>query len=629
VRLALVILILLELAIAIFAVDARQAWQQLQAAVKTSQSPHWEDVVDCGLAVAAVANVLLLLVLGLTAGKWTRSFNTEALDHKATLVPQQRPVWQRGLWVAAWLAITVWYGSMSFAGKSLWWDELWQMRQASHGSWKEKVQTEGKSESSGAYWTQDKVFKFSPTSWKRCAFYYQKPTNHVPMALLQKASFTILGQTGGQFSDLTARLPALLVSSLAVLLAFRYISHLGGVASMALLLMLHPWHLRYGVEARAYALLVLLCLSALLACRRVIHTQARDWRVLAWLGVNQAVWIWAFPFAVINVALLFFATLWLLSREHRKNAADRFTAMLRLVVTHVFAAALVFQLFFPCLLQLKYAHEKDNTPLLLDAHLLHETFSQLAFGMEWKQANPSAKEVLHLTSSVQVFGSELLARMAIILLLAGALLGLRHLLQRLPRMGLITLCPLIGSVVFMLFCWKTATYFYPRFIIAALPIIIIGLAEVPVIMADYTQNRRKIGWALVALFALATMQQRAVLRTVPYTAYRDIAKHLSSVAWNEKDQMKPVVLCLGIGREALPLYYPTVHGVTEVAQIEAAVTEVKSSGRPLLIVQGYTGFHRVKLPEAMKLLEQSGRFTVVQEWPGLEANFAFKLWQLK
>jgi hypothetical protein len=613
-RLGLGLLIVLELVIALGAVDAGAALREIQEALARGEQPHWEDVADRGIHLAALVNVGLLALLLLTAGKWLRPFMTTGPEAEPAL---PAPWWRRWLWPAAVLLLTLWYGSMSFAGKSLWWDELWQMKNASYGSWKAG---------------EDGEAKFSATSWKRCAFYWQKPTNHVPMALAQKLSLKVMnpllgaGATG-EFSELAARLPALLASALAVVLCFRLLGQLGGVSGvsgLALLLLLHPWHLRYGVEARAYALLVPLCFSGLLAARAVVVSQARRWWSLCWLGLNQALWIWAFPFTVLSVAVLFGVGAWLLISEHRDCMGDRVTALWRWLAVHVAAGALVLQLFLPCALQRIYATEKDNAPLLLDGRLLKETLSQVAFGMEYQQADAAAPEAALLTSSAQVFGSGTAATLAIVLALGAALLGLRHLLRRLPRSGLIVICPLLGAVLFMVLAWSQGLFFYPRFVITLLPMFVVGLAELPVMLADYTQTRRKLALAILGLFALVTHSQRSVLRTVAYTPYREVAECLK-----QQPAPGPLVLCLGLGREALPLYFPAVRGVTTVAELEAAEKEAKAAGRPLLVVQAYTSFHRAKLPDAMRRLEDSGRYLVVREWPGLEANFFLRLWQVK
>jgi hypothetical protein len=178
--------------------------------------------------------------------------------------------------------------------------------------------------------------------------------------------------------------------------------------------------------------------------------------------------------------------------------------------------------------------------------------------------------------------------------------------------------------VLLLLFSRDGMYYFHRFSIGLLVFLVIGLAEVPALFADYAQNRRKIALGMMAVFAFFTAQQRGVLGTVPYTAYRDMAEFMTA-----QGKPEPIVAVLGLGREALPLYYPAARGYTTVAELEAGIAEAKQSGRTFFVFQGYQALHESLLPAEMKLLTQSGRFLKVTEWPGLEEKFFFRLWQAK
>jgi len=285
IRLLLATLLVLELAVAFLGPDVAVAKQAIAEAAARQATPSWEHDVDVGIHYAALINAALLVVFLLTSGFWTRPF--VSVPDTDPLLRERPPLWQRlGLPVLMVVGFSTIYGTTSFASKSLWWDELWAMKQCVHGQWKADKKN-------------PEELKFSPTSWKRCAFYYQKPTNHAPMSLAQKASLSVWrAATGAQpheFSDLAVRMPALIASGIAVLLLMRLCGAAQGAAIGGLLLLVHPWHLRYGVDARAYAFVVPLCLSAMLAARKIIFQRGRKPGPWIWLALNQAVWVSGLP----------------------------------------------------------------------------------------------------------------------------------------------------------------------------------------------------------------------------------------------------------------------------------------------------------------------------------------------
>ena len=245
VRILLVALLALEGALLLFGPQSRDHLPAIQSALAANGKPEWWDDAAMGIRYAAWINLALLILLLLTSKHWTRPLSS-SIEHPASSV--QRPRW---FWPLVILALLTCLGlRLPLASKSLWWDEAWVVQQVSHGKWRpDPKQVDG--------------FKFMAHDWKRCAFYYQKPTNHAPMSLAQKASFNvwrmITGSPRTEFSDLAARAPALLTSCAAVILLALLLRSWGrpGAGVLAgLLLVVHPWYIRYGVDARAYALVV-------------------------------------------------------------------------------------------------------------------------------------------------------------------------------------------------------------------------------------------------------------------------------------------------------------------------------------------------------------------------------------
>ena len=269
VRVLLGVLLAVSLGVMAMAPSAWKASEKIKALVAANPEVKvpWEWDVDVGIQLAALINAVVLVGLLLTVQWWLRPWVG------GVRVERRRPMVRGVMWGLLGMVVLGVGMRVPLASKSLWWDELWAIRQCSHGSWK----VDEKSEVEGA-------MKFSPTNWKRCAFYYQKPTNHVPMSLLQKASLGVWRAVSGAprtaFSDLAARVPALVLSGVTIFLVgwllwvwgAGWVGALGGAALFAV----HPMAIRYGVDARGYALVMPLVVSALLAGTRLVRLGGRD-----------------------------------------------------------------------------------------------------------------------------------------------------------------------------------------------------------------------------------------------------------------------------------------------------------------------------------------------------------------
>ncbi len=611
VRAVLGLLALVEVVILVSGPDAASAREAVQTAVAAGKQPPWESLADLGIHLGAWINMVLLVLLALLAPVWMRPF-VRPLDEEDA--PKARSWWSR-LWIPVVVFLfAFWYGSTSFASKSLWWDELWSMRQVSHGQWKEAKEN------------ADELV-FSDPSWKRTFFYYAKPTNHPTMSVAQRVSLDVwrwwAGAPEHEFSELAARAPSLLASGLAVVLLFRLIGLVRGVAWLAVLLALHPWHLRYGVEARAYAFIVPLCLSAILASRRVVTTRGRSWGAWGWLAINQGVWVWTFMLSAIDVGVLFLITGVLLWRGE-KHSRDRVTVLMRHVVAHVFAMMIWIQAFMPNLVQVRYWNEPNHVPQLLDGGLARQTLSQMFFGMEWQHDQLGAVESEGLTSLTEQLGDSAAGgSLAILLALALALVGLRTAIQRAPRTGWLLLAPLLSAVAFVVLGKVLHLMFYPRFIISLLPTIIAGWAMFPLAVSDYVQKQRWVAVVFAGLFIWLTAHQRLVLARLPYAPFRDVAAFLEERS--AASEREPLVVCFGLGREALPLYYPHSKGTDDLGEVRKWVEQARGEKRECLVVLGYPFFHASKLPEATAWLRNVEHFEELRAWPAIEADFYFRV----
>ncbi|RBP37407.1 hypothetical protein DES53_114145 [Roseimicrobium gellanilyticum] len=649
VRILLLVLIALEGALLVFGPQAKDHLPAIQAALAAKEKPDWDDDASMGIRYAAWINLVLLLVLLGTAQWWAKPFSkAKAFAAREPATPGGSskdangglavvPLWGiKGLfWPLLLVAIVTCIAvRLPLASKSLWWDESWVVLQVSHGKWRPDAKKPGQ-------------LKFVEHDWKRCAFYYQKPTNHVPMSLAQKASFTIsraLTHTKpGEFSDLAARMPALIASAAAVLLLALLLRRWGfegaGIVA-AFLLALHPWYIRYGVDARAYALVVPLCIAGMFAVTRIFQT--RGYNVLPWVawGAIEFVWLWAYPNAAVDVTVL---NLLLAYGVQRYNDMP-WQTLVRLAVTNVFAAMAFIQMFLPNFMQATRWAGNETVSQPLTQALFNSTLSQVLLGVEL--AWPPTVEAAGLVSSTPGIG--MASFDGAIWLLLALLVILPFARHRFAPKGSngpwwVLSNLFFSTSLFMLIVRSTGSYFYPRFIIAALPCLI---AIVCLLVAEAVRKSEPKGlpawlphlrrWVAVLLALGLAIQvfpfwkaQIEVLGSRPYAPLRDVATYVDTQPAQRKDGQQFLVVCYGHGHETLPVYLPTVASAVSKSELEKYMTQARAEKRGLLVIQGHTGHNRSLIPDGFQLLDDSKLFREIKAFAGIDPEFYYRVYEME
>lgn len=614
-RLILSVLIALEAALLLLGPQPREHLPVVEAALAAGQKPDWWDDAALGMHYAAWINIGLLSLLLLTSKWWTRPFTPPEVSTLKSA--GSNPKW---FWPLAIVAvITCLALRLPLASKSLWWDEAWVIQQASHGKWRPDSK-------------QPEKLKFMAHDWKRCAFYYQKPTNHAPMSLAQKASIStwqkLTGANRAEFSDLAARVPALLASCAAVLVTALLLRSWGqpgvGIAA-ALVLALHPWHMRYGVDARAYALVVPLCLGGLFAISRILQSDGA--KILPWVcwGLIEFIWLWAYPNAVVDVAALNLIALGFLVWRHAVMR-ERWTVFCRLAATNVFAAACLIQMFLPNLMQARRWAGQEADAHLLDATILQSTLSQLFLGVEFAWPLwPESAGLPFLAALSQPFQMLCWALMVLM-----AVLGMAGLWRTSREGAMVTGSIIVSCVAFALVTRFAGSYFYPRFVMAALPCFIILACFAFALAVRHSVQARwgTIGLALLLSYAYGPVSaaQMGILLTRPIAPLHDVAGFVREQS--AKDNKPPLILCYGLGREVLSVYEPRCVGVEDAAGLRKAIEQARVEQRALFVIQGYNNFNRQLLPEGIALLDDSSLFTEAAAFPGIDPEFYFRVFRM-
>lgn len=615
-RVRLFLVILLAASVAFLCV-ADKPWEHSEAiAVRKAEGeiPTLEQSIAVGLWWAAAANAVLSAILIALSqlwvarpGKWLRP---------TVGSPGERWMAARTFWVLLLLVTAVGAGvRWNLATRSLWWDELWNVKQTVVGRY-DDVKKPGQQP------------KFREASFSRALWYYRKPTNHCLNSFLARSSVLtwqkVSGAEKSEFTDFVVRLPAFL-ATLGSIFGIGCLLHLwrrdlAGLAA-ALVLAIHPWYIRYGIDARAYTFLVLLTIAGCLCLTWIGRSKRDSWAPWLCFGFVQFLIVWNF-LLTIWLAAAFFVVAAVLVWQRGGDWQSRRAMFGRLVLVNILAGMAFIQIFAPNLLQLQRSIDKigvDGPPIALG--LVQQAGEELLIGMPGSEAIAAAGPLLVWATCLAMLA----------LIAAGAI----HVVRRLPRLALI-LGAVAGSVlVYLLTAALLRQYFYDRFIIHALvPIVALlgigieallgmGWKREPAASAARRATAGMAALAFLALFVACTWSRTWMYQTRPYAPMRDVAEFLQAKI--EASPGGASVLGFGLGGDIMRNYEPRVQFVRTREEIERACEESDLTQRELYLFYGYEAFNRASLPDGFALIDRPGTFEELAAFAGIEPDFYFRV----
>ncbi len=313
---------------------------------------------------AGSLNAFLLAGLAATAKWWLR-------PSAGGLYRLDRPAAPRWFWpaVGAVMLLCATFGAMRLK-QSFWDDEVYAMRRAVYGQWKENSKGE---------------LRFRPVKWTETFWFFDKP-QHVLHSVLTRATleaWRVVARPGGlQFREDVARLPSYIAGVLSVgaiaLLLWR-LGFPGAGVIAALLMVVHPWHIRYASEMRAYSLMLFL----LPLCYYFLVEALSDGRWRWWVAFGVGLFCLMYSNALNIYPALGMGLFAVGAIALRWRDAGSVTQGLRLLVVSVFAGMAFLQLMLPCIPQfLDYLHT-TAVPGQLDGRWLSSYFGLLFAGAPW------------------------------------------------------------------------------------------------------------------------------------------------------------------------------------------------------------------------------------------------------
>jgi hypothetical protein len=590
----------------------------------------------------ALANAFVAALLLASAGSWARPVADSSLEGDTGLIVEARAWWDSAWWFWGLLILIMGIGFGLRApgtGKSLWWDEAWTVKRAIVGLHEPKQEDPGK-------------LRFRSVSWLKTFFYYEKPTNHVgysvPARICVDITRTLTGAPKGSFSENALRFPALMAGVLALALVGMILKDLGhpwlGLIA-ALLLAIHPWAIRYSMDARAFSFCAMFSLLAIWALARGL--KQGSWRYWMLFSFSQFMLLWSFPYTLLYVALLGGAAFVGIVVAYGGLAGSY---LQRFFVCSTVAGMLFLQLALPWWPQIQRwggTMEKEGVEQV-NTNLVQEFWVQSAAGTPWQlsgtaappapgkekgkeAAATAAKPMPSLSGSLGALpwplrwiGYAIVFGAFPFLLLVGA--G-RLLISRSPS-AIVLLVPALGVPLTLLMAAFRSDYFYERYLFFGMPfvviLIVIGAFH---LVAGTEGNFRFGGFASVGVyglfFVLLSASQLYIVLTRPVEPIREIAEFFEQR--RGADPMVPIRAGYQHGGIMPKLYDPWIRQALNANDLKAMAAEAKERKASFYVFVGHENFNRGMFPEGFLYLDNPLLFVERMRFNAMEPDHAYRV----
>jgi len=566
-----------------------------------------DDPVKLGQWWGALGALALVALLGSTAALWSRS---APLD---TSAPAVRPPSPRWFWPLVGLAMitTATMGAMRL-NHDLWDDEEYTLRRFVQGDYRPVKDA------------QDGTVMFREIGAGRAFHDYRKPNNHILHSILARISVAVWkpfrDRSGAPFSEAALRIPAFLfgiasIATIALLLKELGLARAGVWA--AIILALHPWHIRYASEARGYSMV--LCLLPLLL---VFWLRAmRDGRWRWWIAVAATTFalLYTYPATLYPVAFLHFLGFLLILAG--RAAPGRPIALARWFATSTTAAAVFLVLFSPCVPQLLEYLAKTKSSGGMGDWWLREFGAQLFAGMAWFKskdlAAPQPELFAAATQHPDLFSIILTTAIGF------AALGMLRLVFRglLPAVVAFTL--VVPAVLAYVAANRSGTFLYEWYLIYLLP----GAVALLAAGIDLTgQPFRRFPWSgavpavllalLLAGYGRLTAEARQWLLTRPLQPMSEsvlLTRETTLPNYRGHDR----VITASFNTAAF-LYDPHGVQIKTMEELQALMRRSEEQGVPLYLNVGNPWAASYHHPEMFKLMNHSPSFEIIAHLPGYD-----------
>lgn len=575
------------------------------------------DTMIAGLWLGAVVNFALSVCLLLTCRWWARPLEA---DRERKAFPPA-PGNARVFWivVAGAVIAAAWIRAPRLS-QSFWNDEEMAFRKFTFG---------------GCHVSDDlTAIEFFPTGWDRAVLYSTNGNNHVVHTVGARISHRIwrLFHPGDPetFSESAIRAGPLAFGLLTIVALAFWIRSAGfplAGAAAAWLLALHPWHLRYSVEARGYSALLFFVTLAFLLLAPALRTGRWRW----WLayGAAQCLYLLCFAGAVyLAVGINAIVMALLLYRRDRSGFP-------RWAMACALGAMAFLQVMTAAVLRLWHWLEAPHMePFPIDVPWLLDAWALLAIGAPWNTVAPGRH---HFTSLLELAGQTPGFGVAVNVILPILLaVGVMAAVWKSPQMRLFFGALAIALALIWIHNYVDQVVFFSWYGIYVMLGFVAALAFVPEWFSRFHGSipRRAVpavcAVALVAGYGWLTHEPRSRVRAFDrHPMHAAVETVRGEAPARGPEHGNRITVAVGSGASQLRSYDPRVQSVKSLAEFEKFIALARESGRPLAVYCCSPNRVRADDPEIFARLEDPALFEKGEYLKGLEEFWSFQIYRLK
>lgn len=467
--------------------------------------------------------------------------------------------------------------------------------------------------------------KWRQAKWSETLWLNKAGNNLAPCSLFGRLFYDtwrkISGAPEGTVSETAVRLPQFVagMASLAVLwLAVRRMSGTRAAWCALVLAALHPWHVRYSSEARAYGFLLLGVVWCFYSLQRALEDNR--WRWWLSLGIAEFLCLWSFAGSVYFLAVFDAAVIVVLSFRAIKQRGGWLSGV-RFSVSVLLGAMLALQLMLPTVPQLMEAmRQLDSVKGVMGREWWADAVSGMLFGVrgwDWDPGNPDNMSLLRETARSPWWW----AVVAVVVSLWAA--GTVRLMCSHAAGAILALSG--PAAVWLSWAVMSAQdkFLHPWYVLFAVPGVVVSVTA----GLGWLEKNRDGGSAGRVVAGLSALVISISWLSADLVYARHGKENLRGLADAGRGAGQPRGIYAAMIAD-VDVYDPRAVMLKTAGALDDEVSRARKEGQPLMVSVGHVGIG--ESPQVFERLRGSGEFEEVAVFKGLEeAQFTHYLFRLR